>query len=197
MIAINNIKATHTIKVIDKAYGQNVNTLSVIALSCQQKQHVDRLSFLTVLLSLSFCDIKLLTIMWLRKISPLLFMLPVGWPISVELSVSQSVCQSVRPKTLMAITFLILNIATWYLAYMCISWSCTFSVVKGEGEGHPSRSNVKYKASVCLSENFNIGHNFFNIGVHAYLIELHILIGERSRSSFKVKVKGQILQYWR
>ena len=98
MIAINNIKATHTIKVIDKAYGQNVNTLSVIALSCQQKQHVDRLSFLTVLLSLSFCDIKLLTIMWLRKISPLLFMLPVGWPISVELSVSQSVCQSVRPS---------------------------------------------------------------------------------------------------
>ena len=65
--------------------------------------------------------------------------------------------------------------------------------MKGEGEGHPSRSNVKYKASVCLSKNFNIGHNFFNIGVHAYLIELHILIGERSRSSFKVK--GQILQY--
>ena len=98
MIAINNIKATHTIKVIDKAYGQNVNTLSVIALSCQQKQHVDRLSFLTVLLSLSFCDIKLLTIMWLRKKSPLLFMPPVWWPISVELSVSQSVCQSVRPS---------------------------------------------------------------------------------------------------
>jgi len=57
MIAINNNKATHTIKVIDKAYGKNVKTLSVIALSSQQKQHVDRLSFLTVLLSLSFCDI--------------------------------------------------------------------------------------------------------------------------------------------
>ncbi len=45
MIAINNNKAIHTIKVIDKAYGKNVKTLSVIALSCQQKQHVDRLSF--------------------------------------------------------------------------------------------------------------------------------------------------------
>jgi hypothetical protein len=32
-----------------------------------------------------------------------------------------------------------------------------------------------------------------------HLTKLHILSGERwmSRSSFKVKVKGQILQYWR
>ncbi len=43
--------------------------------------------------------------------------------------------------------------------------------------------------SVCA--NFNIGHNFFNIedsnlifGMHVYLMELHILSGERSRSSF-------------
>ena len=48
--------------------------------------------------------------------------------------------------------------------------------------------------SVCSSENFNIGHNFCNIedsnlifGMHVYLMELHILSGERSRSSFKVK----------
>jgi len=51
---------------------------------------------------------------------------------------------------------------------------------------------------VCVSQkfnqNFNIGHNFCNMedsnlifGMHVYLIELHILSGERSRSSFKVK----------
>ena len=45
---------------------------------------------------------------------------------------------------------------------------------------------------VCT--NFNIGHNFCNIedsnlifGMHVYLMKLHILSGERSRSSFKVK----------
>ena len=69
---------------------------------------------------------------------------PVGWHISVELSVSLSVCQSVR-----------------------------------------------------LSENLNFGHNFCNIedrnlifGMHVYRMELHILSGKRSRSSFKVR--GQI-----
>ena len=43
----------------------------------------------------------------------------------------------------------------------------------------------------------HFGHNFCNIqhsnlvfGMHVYLIELHILSGERSRLSFKVKVKG-------
>jgi len=51
-----------------------------------------------------------------------------------------------------------------------------------------SRSKVKY-----MGQN----HNFCNIedsnlifGMHVYLMELHILSGERSRSSFKVK--GQI-----
>ena len=50
--------------------------------------------------------------------------------------------------------------------------------------------------SVCLSQNFNLGHNFCNIedsnlifGMHVYFMELHILSGERSRSSFKVKGK--------
>jgi hypothetical protein len=51
---------------------------------------------------------------------------------------------------------------------------------------------------VCVfASNFNICHNFCNIadsnlifGMHVYLMELHILSGERSRSSFKVK--GQI-----
>ena len=45
--------------------------------------------------------------------------------------------------------------------------------------------------------NFNIGQTFCNIedsnlifGMHVYLMELHILSVERSRSSFKVK--GQI-----
>ena len=56
---------------------------------------------------------------------------------------------------------------------------------------------LSVRLSVCPSENFNIGHNFCNIegsnfifGMHVYLMELHILSGERSRSSFKVK--GQI-----
>jgi hypothetical protein len=41
-----------------------------------------------------------------------------------------------------------------------------------------------------------MGHNFCNIedsnlifGMHVYLMKLHILSGERSRSSFKVKSK--------
>jgi len=45
------------------------------------------------------------------------------------------------------ITYAILKIATWYLACMCISWSCTFWVVKGQG--HPSRSKVKYMDQNC------------------------------------------------
>ena len=48
---------------------------------------------------------------------------------------------------------------------------------------------------VCwFASNFNIGHNFCNIedrnlifGMHVYLMELHILSGEGSRSSFNVK----------
>ncbi|KAH3887665.1 hypothetical protein DPMN_011683 [Dreissena polymorpha] len=48
---------------------------------------------------------------------------------------------------------------------------------------------------VCLfAPTFNICNNFCNIedrnlifGMHVYLMEMHILSGERSRSSFKVK----------
>jgi len=47
---------------------------------------------------------------------------------------------------------------------------------------------------VCLSLNFYLCHNFCNIedidlifGMHVYLMELHILSGERLRSSFKFK----------
>ena len=54
----------------------------------------------------------------------------------------------------------------------------------------------------CWCANFNIGHNFCNIedsnlifGMHVYLMELHILSGERSRSRSssrsKVKFMGQ------
>ena len=65
--------------------------------------------------------------------------------------------------------------------------------------------HIVFALSVCclfvcclfVCTNFNIGHNFCNIedsnlifGMHVYLMELHILSGERSRSSFKVK--GQI-----
>jgi len=137
---------------------------------------------------------------------------PVGLHIEVELSVSQYVCQSVRPSgkktSTLAITFALLKIETWYLACVCTSWSWTFLI----GE----RSSFKVKCQiygVCPSENFNIGHNFFNIedsnlifgnighnffniedsnlifGVHVYLMKLHILSGGGSRSSFKVKGK--------
>jgi hypothetical protein len=109
-----------------------------------------------------------------RKPTKNVFMLPVGWHIADELSVGPSV----RLKTLtFEITFAILKIATWYFACMCITfwevkgqgqrsnfailktvtwylafmhiwWSWTFWVVKGEVQGHPSRSNAKYMASV-------------------------------------------------
>ncbi len=53
--------------------------------------------------------------------------------------------------------------------------------------------------SVILSQNFNLGHNICNIedsnlifGMHVYLMELHILSGERSRSMSSFKVKGNI-----
>ena len=55
--------------------------------------------------------------------------------------------------------------------------------------------------SVCPSvrKNFNIGHYFFTIedsnlifGMHVYLMKLHILSGERSRSRSSFKVRGQI-----
>ncbi len=69
-------------------------------------------------------------------------------------------------------------------------------MVKGEGQGHPSRSNVKYMASV--RPKTNIGHNFFDIedsnlifGMHVYLIKLHILSGGSSSSRLSFKVKGQ------
>ena len=55
---------------------------------------------------------------------------------------------------------------------------------------------VSVYRSVRPSENFNIGHKFSNIedsnlkfGMHVYLIKLHVLSGERSRSSFKVKIQ--------
>jgi len=55
---------------------------------------------------------------------------------------------------------------------------------------------------VCVSQNFNqnfnLHHNFCNIehsnlifGMHVYLMELHILSGERSKSRSSFKVKGQ------
>jgi hypothetical protein len=47
-----------------------------------------------------------------------------------------------------------------------------------------------------LYPSLKFGHNFLNIedsnlifGMHVYLMKLHILSGERSRSSFKVKSK--------
>ena len=62
-----------------------------------------------------------------------------GGHIVFALSVGLLVC--LRQTLTFAITFAILKIATWYLACMCFSWSCTFWVMKGQG--HPSRSKVK------------------------------------------------------
>ena len=61
---------------------------------------------------------------------------------------------------------------------MCISWSCTFSVVTCQG--HPSRSKVNLWIDA---------YRYFILGLHVYLIELYIFSGNmsRSRSSFKVK----------
>jgi len=73
------------------------------------------------------------------------------------LSVCLSFCLSFCPKTLtLVITFAILKIATWYLACMCISWSFTFWVVKGQG--HPSRSKVKYIASKRRRRGHSVSH---------------------------------------
>ena len=55
-----------------------------------------------------------------------------------------------------------------------------------------------FAPTLTFCHNFcNIEDSNFIFGMHVYLMELHILSGERSRSSFKVKVKGQISQYWR
>jgi len=42
--------------------------------------------------------------------------------------------------------FAISKIVTWYVACMCISWSCTFWVVKGQG--HPSRLRSKVNFAI-------------------------------------------------
>ena len=59
--------------------------------------------------------------------------------------------------------------------------------------------HLSVSQSVRPSENFNIVQNFCNIEdsilifvMHAYLMELHILSGKRSRSSFK----GQRSNIW-
>ena len=124
------------------------------------------------------------------------------WPLWpwLEVMICVQVSKSAFRFRKMVITFAILIIATWYLACMCISWSCTFWVVKGQCQGHPSRSKVKYMWSksliLCkLLQYFNIQDSNLIFGMHVYLMELHIWSGERSRSSFKVK--GQkTLFFW-
>ena len=96
--------------------------------------------------------------------------------IVIALSSCRVVVVSRRPKTLtLAITFAILKIATWYLACMCISWSCTFWVVKGQG--HPSRSKVKklffFWFFMCISSTCTFW------------------VVKRSRSMMTFKVKGK------
>ncbi|KAH3784027.1 hypothetical protein DPMN_161977 [Dreissena polymorpha] len=62
---------------------------------------------------------------------------------------------------------------------------------------HYSGGHIVFALSVCwFAPTLTFCHNFCNIedsnfifGMHVYLMELHILSGERSRSSFKVKGK--------
>ena len=96
----------------------------------------------------------------------------------------------------MAITSEILQIETSYLACMCISWSLTFCVQTCQGQGHSSRSKVKYIGQIT---KFNIVFNFltsldrdFIIGMHMYLMKPHIFSANMSRSRSPFKVKGQI-----
>ena len=65
----------------------------------------------------------------------------------------------------MVITFVILIIADWYLACMCISCSCTFWVVKGQRQGHPSRSKVKY-----MGQNRSKGDTVFHKRILFYSV---------------------------
>ena len=57
----------------------------------------------------------------------------------------------------MVITFHLLQIATWYLACVFISWRRSLWWVTCQGQGHPSRSKVKlkvttwYLAYICVT----------------------------------------------
>jgi hypothetical protein len=60
----------------------------------------------------------------------------------------------------------------------------------------PGSNDRVYVVFACLSVCHNLGHNFCNIddsnlifGMHVYLMGLHILSGERSRSRSSLKVK--------
>jgi len=51
---------------------------------------------------------------------------------------------------------------------------------------------VKFCHNFCI-----IDDSILILGMHVYLMELHFLNGERSRSSFKVKGKKIIIPKWR
>ena len=128
----------------------------------------------------------------------LLCPLPLKWGAYCFCSVCVFVCLFVClcPTLTLAITFEILQVETSYLACMCISWSLTFCVQTCKGQGHPSRSKVKYIGQIT---KFNIVFNFltsldrdFIIGMHMYLMKPHIFSANMSRSRSPFKVKGQI-----
>ena len=109
----------------------------------------------------------------------------------VCLFVCPSVCLSATLT--LAITFVLLEIETSYLACMYNSWSCTFWWVQCQGQGHGSRSKVKLIGQINIVHNScTIRDRDFILGMHVQLIELHLLMGQMSRSRSRVKVKGQI-----
>jgi len=84
------------------------------------------------------------------------------WPVCLSVTLS---VQNFNLGLSLVITFAILNIATSFLACMCISWSCTFWVVKGQG--HPSRSKIwvkiAQKGALCFWQTHLLFHFYIII----------------------------------
>ena len=112
------------------------------------------------------------------------------------------VCLS--PTLTLIITFQPVQIETSYLACICISYSHTFWGVTYKGQGHPSRSKVKYIGHIIY---FNISHIFWTstdrelmFSMHVHLIYLHIFRIHMSRwrspiCPFKVKYTCQLTDF--
>jgi len=78
----------------------------------------------------------------------------------------------------LALIFKIIQVKVSYLTCICISWNCAFRVQTCHGQGHPSRSKVKFigqitKVNICHNIWTSTGSDFI-IGMHMYFIKLHI-----------------------
>ncbi len=95
-----------------------------------------------------------------------------------------------------------MKIATSYLACMCISWSCTFWVVKGQG--HPSRLKVNKNQSKRRRRGHSVSDKhiscLFTYKVLSFWNFNGCFISSRARTPLRVKkicltycLKGAIL----